>query len=53
MTGDVRGDTLIVIRKGEIKPGATEFGSIAVVVPKRPQNGRARGSGRLSSRPHR
>jgi catechol 2,3-dioxygenase-like lactoylglutathione lyase family enzyme len=33
MTGDLRADTLIVIRKGEIKPGATEFGSITVVVP--------------------
>jgi catechol 2,3-dioxygenase-like lactoylglutathione lyase family enzyme len=33
MTGDVLADTLIVIRKGEIKPGATEFGSITVVVP--------------------
>jgi catechol 2,3-dioxygenase-like lactoylglutathione lyase family enzyme len=33
MTGDVRADTLIVIRKGEIKPGATEFGSIVIVVP--------------------
>jgi catechol 2,3-dioxygenase-like lactoylglutathione lyase family enzyme len=33
MTGDIRTDTLIVIRKGEIKPGATEFGSITVVVP--------------------
>jgi catechol 2,3-dioxygenase-like lactoylglutathione lyase family enzyme len=33
MTGDIRADTLIVIRKGEIKPGATEFGSIIVVVP--------------------
>jgi catechol 2,3-dioxygenase-like lactoylglutathione lyase family enzyme len=33
MTGDVRADTLIVIRKGEIKPGATEFGSITIVVP--------------------
>jgi catechol 2,3-dioxygenase-like lactoylglutathione lyase family enzyme len=33
MTGDIRADTLIVIRKGEIKPGATEFGSITVVVP--------------------
>lgn len=33
MTGDVRADTLIVIRKGEIKPGATEFGSITLVVP--------------------
>jgi len=33
MTGDIRADTLIVIRKGEVKPGATEFGSITVVVP--------------------
>ncbi|HLW53327.1 MAG TPA: VOC family protein [Candidatus Angelobacter sp.] len=33
MTGDVRADTLIVIRKGEIKPGATEFGTITMVVP--------------------
>jgi catechol 2,3-dioxygenase-like lactoylglutathione lyase family enzyme len=33
MTGDVLADTLIVIRRGEIKPGATEFGSITVVVP--------------------
>jgi len=33
MTGDIRADTLIVIRKGEIKPGATEFGAIVIVVP--------------------
>lgn len=33
MTGDLRADTLIIIRKGEIKPGATEFGSITIVVP--------------------
>ena len=33
MSGDVRADTLIVIRKGEVKPGATEFGSITIVVP--------------------
>jgi catechol 2,3-dioxygenase-like lactoylglutathione lyase family enzyme len=33
MTGDIRADTLIVIRIGEIKPGATEFGSITIVVP--------------------
>src|SRR5258705_5636513 len=33
MTGDIRADTLIIIRKGEIKPGATEFGSITIVVP--------------------
>ena len=33
MTGDIRADSLIVIRKGEVKPGATEFGSITIVVP--------------------
>jgi lactoylglutathione lyase len=33
LTGDLHQDTLIVIRKGEIKPGATEFGSITIVVP--------------------
>ena len=33
MTGDVRADALIVIRKDEIKPGATEFGRIVIVVP--------------------
>jgi len=33
ITGDIRTDTLVVIRKGEIKPGATEFGSITIVVP--------------------
>jgi catechol 2,3-dioxygenase-like lactoylglutathione lyase family enzyme len=33
MTGDIRSDTLIVIRKGEVKPGATDFGAITIVVP--------------------
>jgi catechol 2,3-dioxygenase-like lactoylglutathione lyase family enzyme len=33
MTGDIRADSLIVIRKGEVKPGATDFGSITIVVP--------------------
>ena len=33
MTGDVRADTLIIIRKGEVKSGATEFGAIVIVVP--------------------
>ena len=37
LSGDIRSDTLIVIRKGEVKPGATEFGNIVIVVP----NGRA------------
>lgn len=34
LTGNIREDTLIVIRKGEVKPGATEFGSITIVVPR-------------------
>jgi catechol 2,3-dioxygenase-like lactoylglutathione lyase family enzyme len=33
LTGKVREDTLIVIRKGEVKAGATEFGTITLVVP--------------------
>jgi catechol 2,3-dioxygenase-like lactoylglutathione lyase family enzyme len=33
LTGNIREDTLIVIRKAEVKPGATEFGSITIVVP--------------------
>jgi catechol 2,3-dioxygenase-like lactoylglutathione lyase family enzyme len=33
MTGNIREDNLIVIRKGDVKPGATEFGSITIVVP--------------------
>ena len=33
LTGNVREDNLIVLRKGEVKPGATEFGSISIVVP--------------------
>jgi catechol 2,3-dioxygenase-like lactoylglutathione lyase family enzyme len=37
LSGNIREDTLIVIRKGEVKPGATEFGTITIVVP----NGRA------------
>jgi len=32
MTGNIREDTLIVIRKGEVKAGATEFGNIVIVV---------------------
>lgn len=32
MTGKIREDTLIVIRKGEVKAGATEFGNIVIVV---------------------
>jgi catechol 2,3-dioxygenase-like lactoylglutathione lyase family enzyme len=33
LTGNIREDTIVVIRKGEVKPGATEFGSITIVVP--------------------
>ncbi|MDT8429061.1 MAG: VOC family protein [Pseudomonadales bacterium] len=33
MTGNIREDVVIVIRQGEVKPGATEFGSITLVVP--------------------
>jgi lactoylglutathione lyase len=33
LSGNIREDTLIVIRKGEVKPGATEFGTITIVVP--------------------
>jgi catechol 2,3-dioxygenase-like lactoylglutathione lyase family enzyme len=33
LTGNIREDTLIVIRKGEVKPGANEFGNIVIVVP--------------------
>ena len=37
MTGNIREDTLIVIRKGEVIPEAAQFGNIVIVVP----NGRA------------
>jgi catechol 2,3-dioxygenase-like lactoylglutathione lyase family enzyme len=33
VTGKVRDDTLIVIRQAEVKPGATEFGNVVLVVP--------------------
>ncbi len=33
MTGKIRQDTLIVIRKGEVAKGASEFGNIVFVVP--------------------
>lgn len=33
LTGNIRQDTLVVIRQGEIVPGATEFGNIVIVVP--------------------
>lgn len=33
MTGNVRADTLIVLRQGEVAPGASRFGRIVLVVP--------------------
>ena len=33
LTGNIREDTLVVIRKAEVTPGASEFGSITLVVP--------------------
>jgi catechol 2,3-dioxygenase-like lactoylglutathione lyase family enzyme len=33
LSGEVRTDTVLVIRKGEVKAGAQEFGSITLVVP--------------------
>ena len=36
MTGNIREDTLIIIRKGEVIPEATQFGNIVIVV----RNGR-------------
>ena len=52
MTGDIRADTLIVIRKGEVKPGATDFGTITVVVPSgRKMAERAVAAGYATARP--
>ena len=52
MTGDIRADTLIVIRKGEVKPGATDFGTITIVVPSgRKMAERAVAAGYATARP--
>ena len=52
LTGNIREDTLIVIRKGEVKPGATEFGSITIVVPNgRKMAERAVAAGYQNARP--
>ena len=52
MTGDIRADTLIVIRKGEVKPGATEFGTIVMVVPSgRKMAERVVAAGYITTRP--
>jgi lactoylglutathione lyase len=52
MTGDIRADTLIVIRKGEVKPGATDFGTVTIVVPSgRKMAERAAAAGYTTARP--
>jgi lactoylglutathione lyase len=52
LTGNIREDTLIVIRKGEVKPGATEFGNIVIVVPNgRKMAERAVAAGYQTARP--
>jgi catechol 2,3-dioxygenase-like lactoylglutathione lyase family enzyme len=52
MTGDIRADTLIVIRKGEVKTAATEFGTITIVVPSgRKMAERAVAAGYATARP--
>jgi len=52
MTGDIRADTLIVIRKGEVKPGATDFGTLVIVVPSgRKMAERAVAAGYTTARP--
>jgi catechol 2,3-dioxygenase-like lactoylglutathione lyase family enzyme len=52
LTGKVREDTLVVIRKGEVKPGATEFGTITLVVPNgRKLAERVVGAGYTTARP--
>jgi catechol 2,3-dioxygenase-like lactoylglutathione lyase family enzyme len=52
MTGDIRADTLIVIRKGEVRPGATDFGTITIVVPSgRKMAERAVAAGYTTARP--
>jgi catechol 2,3-dioxygenase-like lactoylglutathione lyase family enzyme len=33
LTGDLRADTLVVLRKGAVQPGATSFGRVIVVAP--------------------
>ncbi len=52
LTGNIREDTLIIIRRGEVKPGATEFGSITIVVPNgRKMAERALAAGYQTARP--
>lgn len=52
LSGEIRKDTLIVIRKGEVKPGATEFGTITLVVPNgRKMAERAVAAGYQTARP--
>jgi lactoylglutathione lyase len=52
LTGNIREDTLIVIRKGEVKPGASDFGSVTLVVPNgRKMAERVVAAGYTSARP--
>lgn len=52
LTGNVREDTLIVIRKGEVKPGANEFGNVTLVVSNgRKMAERAVAAGYTTTRP--
>lgn len=52
LTGQVREDTLVVIRQGEVKPDAKSFGRIVLVVPSgRKMAERVRASGVPQDRP--
>jgi len=52
LTGNVREDTLIVIRKGEVAPGATAFGNVTIVVTNgRSMAERAVAAGYTTTRP--
>lgn len=52
LTGNVREDTLIVIRKGEVVPGATGFGNVTLVVTNgRSMAERAVAAGYTTTRP--
>jgi catechol 2,3-dioxygenase-like lactoylglutathione lyase family enzyme len=52
LTGQVREDTLVVLRKGEVKPDSKTFGRIVLVVPNgRKMAERVRASGVPQDRP--
>lgn len=51
-TGNLREDTLVVIRKGDVKPGASEFGNLTIVVANgRKMAERAVAAGYTTTRP--